>query len=237
MILRVYTISILLLSICLFTSCLDDNDKSETLMENCIGTVKIENAITYVNLDFIDARLYPTNLNSEWKDGTRVVVTFRIDKTKQNSDKYWDSIELLNQYEVPCKDIVKSSSDIIYGNDLIIGIRSKWITDTILNFDINYTASSPESHVFNLINDSEINQVGKDTIVLQFAHNAHNDVSSVYEKKQYNCFSLTSLLPYLEKKDSVVLQIVSSSFKPEKNNCITYKKQNNDPILNITSNK
>ena len=219
-------LSALFLLALLLASCLDENNKSDVLYENAPGTIRVSESIIYIELDFLDVNLYPANLNpASWEDGERVSVTFRIDKSKQTGDKYWDNVSLLDIYKIPRKDILEWSPDFDYSDDMITEIQKKWITDNILNFDIKFTSTNAEKHAFNLTYHyyPEHIRALRDTIVLILYHNAFGDTESKTNERHYYCFSLDKLLPLYEKKDSIVLKINAKAINPMKNEYIVYR--------------
>ena len=205
-------------------SCLNENNKSDVLYQDTPGTIRSSGSITYIELDFLEVNLYPTNLEPAlWEDGERVLVTFRIDQSKQSGDKYWDDVSLLNIYKIPCKEIIKCSSDSVYSNDPITEIQKKWITDNVLNFDLQFTCTNAEKHAFDLIYNPRQLKSPPDIIVLTLNHNAFGDTESSSNEKHYYCFSLDKLIPFYEEKDSVVLKIEANALNPEKSEYVVYK--------------
>ena len=210
----------------LLTGCLDENNKSDVLYQDTPGTIRISGSITYIELDFLEVNLYPTNLAPAfWEDGDRVSVTFRIDQSKQSGDKYWDDVSLLDIYKIPRKEIIEYSSDSVYSNDPITEIQKKWITDNVLNFDIQFSCTNADKHkhTFDLIYDPSQLKSQPDMIVLTLNHNAFGDTESSSNERLYYSFSLDKVIPFYEGKDSVVLKIEANALNPEKSEYVVYK--------------
>lgn len=207
------------------TGCIKEDEKNETLYDNYPATIRNTKSIPYIEPDFIDIKLYPSNFDRAWgDDGDRVVVTFKINSGKKNDHKFGNDITLLNIQKLPVKELSDYSKETNFGNDIITGIQRKWITNDILNFELKFRAENTSNHKFSLLIQPEYAQTDKDTITLRLHHDTYEDITrDSGNKKMYQCFSLDRLSGHLQNKDSLTLRIETNALHGESNKFLTYK--------------
>jgi hypothetical protein len=200
------------------TSC-DMNDDEYSMSNSWVGFGLIqEDSVSHTFTILLDEGeiLFPKNSVNNWpdiKNNNRVLTNFTILGDRENSkneEQYY--VEINSIRKILYKGILNITPEIedSIGNDPT-KVRNKWLTNDMLNFELQYRGGS-KTHFINLVKQpGEIN-IDNGPVLLELRHNTNGDEEQI-PLSAIVTFDMTSLK--VPGKTSTPFKVISKGFDGE----------------------